>query len=299
MNPITPLRFRSLASGSSGNATLVQGLAEDGQSPFHVLIDCGIPLRQLRSQLQACGLDLGDIHALFVTHEHADHVGPCFELARSQRIPLWCSWGTWLGAGRPDCGGMWQPVRDGQSITWGRMQALPFTVPHDAREPLQLRISQEGLHIALLTDLGHVTPHVLAHARDCHALLLEFNHDPGLLSASRYPPFLKRRIAGRQGHLANAAAAHLLAQVLHPGLQHVVAAHLSQQNNRAEHALQAMQQAVGNQAVALSIATQEAGCDWIAIAAHASEPAETPPPTPAKTAPESTPETTPETAASP
>ncbi|WP_238945187.1 MBL fold metallo-hydrolase [Allofranklinella schreckenbergeri] len=263
MKPPPPLRFRSLASGSSGNATLVQGRAADGQAPFYALIDCGLPLRQLRAQLQTCALTPEDLHAIFVTHEHADHVGPCFDLARRLHIPIWSSYGTWLGAGRPDCDGMWQCARDGQTITWGRMQALPFTVPHDAREPLQLRISQEGLDIALLTDLGHITPHVLTHARDCQALLLEFNHEPDLLAASRYPPFLKRRIAGPQGHLANATAAQLLSQVLHSGLQHVVAAHLSQQNNRPEHALRWMQQAIGTHPIALHIATQEAGCDWI------------------------------------
>ncbi|WP_343293350.1 MBL fold metallo-hydrolase [Vandammella animalimorsus] len=263
-SPGQPLRFRSLASGSAANATLVQGC--DGQgAPMTVLIDCGLTQRQLAARLQGDGLQLRDIQAIFVTHEHSDHVGPSFELARSLGIPIWSSYGTWQGAGCPDAGGLWRVACDGQPIAWGAMQATPFTVPHDAREPLQLCIRQGQARLALLTDLGHVTPHALAHAAHCQALLLEFNHEPELLQQSRYPPFLKRRIAGPRGHLSNAAAAQLLAQVLHAGLRHVVAGHLSQQNNCPQRTLQWMRQAVGEHPVALHIATQEQGCDWIEL----------------------------------
>lgn len=257
------LRFRSLASGSSANATLVAGRGATDQSPFHVLVDCGLNQRQLRARLQRAGLQPADLHAVFVTHEHSDHVGASFELALALDIPIWASYGTWLGAGQPDCRGLLRIARDGLPVQWGAMQATPFTVPHDAREPLQLRIAQDGDSIALLTDLGHVTPHVLAHAAQCDALLLEFNHEPELLSQSRYPPFLKRRIAGRQGHLSNQAAAELLAQVLHPRLKQVVAGHLSRQNNTPELAMQWMRRAIGSEGVALSIADQEQGCGWI------------------------------------
>lgn len=260
-------RFRSLVSGSSANATLIEGPGTQPGTGFRVLVDCGLNMRQLKQHLAQEGLDVSDIQAIFVTHEHSDHVGACFDLAKQYGIPLWCSYGTWLGAGQPDCGQLWQQARDGQAIQWGGMQALPLTVPHDAREPLQLVISSQNERLALITDLGYVTEHVLAHVQNCQALLLEFNHEPELLQRSRYPAFLKRRISGRLGHLSNAAAAQLLEQALHAGLQHVVAAHLSRQNNRPEQVVQWMAQATQGQAVALHVASQESGSPWIVLRA--------------------------------
>ncbi|RMX02623.1 MBL fold metallo-hydrolase [Corticibacter populi] len=261
------MRFRSLASGSAGNATLIEGLqapgADAAPAPFRVLVDCGMNAKQLRQRLQGEGLQMADLDAIFVTHEHSDHVGAAFDVARQWQIPVWSSHGTWLAAGAPDTAGMWQLARDGQPLRWGQMEALPFTVPHDAREPLQLRISQQDVHIAIVTDLGHVTGHVAEHAAHCHALLLEFNHDREMLLQSRYPAFLKRRISGRLGHLANEVAAELLQQVLHDDLQYVVAAHLSQQNNRPEHALHWMRHAVQQAPVELLVASQEGGSGWI------------------------------------
>ncbi|THU05231.1 MBL fold metallo-hydrolase [Lampropedia puyangensis] len=258
-------RFRSLASGSAGNATLIEAPCAAQNEPFRVLVDCGLNLRQLRAHLHHDGLDVNDIQAIFVTHEHSDHVGACFDLAARLQIPVWSSYGTWHGAGQPDCAGMWQPAYDGQAILWGDMSATPFTVPHDSREPLQLVITHNQQRLALLTDLGHVTEHVLAHVRGCHAILLEFNHDPDLLQNSRYPAFLKRRISGRLGHLSNAAAAALLREVIHPGLHAVVAGHLSKQNNQVAHVQQWMQQATQGYQVVLSIASQELGSPWVEL----------------------------------
>ncbi|THJ35991.1 MBL fold metallo-hydrolase [Lampropedia aestuarii] len=260
-------RFRSLVSGSSGNATLIEGPGSLPGTVFRVLVDCGLNLRQLKQHLAQDGLDASDIQAIFVTHEHSDHVGASFSLAKQYGIPLWCSYGTWLGAGEPDCAGLWQQASDGLAIQWGGMQALPFTVPHDAREPLQLVIRSQDMRLGLVTDLGHVTEHVVAHVQDCQALLMEFNHEPELLAKSRYPAFLKRRISGRLGHLSNAAAAQLLKQVLHPQLGHVVAGHLSRQNNQEHKVLEWMAQATAGHAVALHIATQEAGSPWVVLRA--------------------------------
>lgn len=260
-------RFRNLVSGSSANATLIEGPGSQAGTVFRVLVDCGLNLRQLKQHLAQEGLSVSDIQAIFVTHEHSDHVGACFDLARQHSIPVWCSYGTWLGAGEPDCAGLWQQASDGRMIQWGGMQAMPFTVPHDAREPLQLVISHRGMRLALVTDLGHVTEHVLAHVQGCQALLLEFNHEPEMLAQSRYPAFLKRRISGRLGHLSNAAAAQLLEQVLHADLSHVVAGHLSRQNNQPDRVLEWMAQATQGQAVSLHVASQEAGAPWIVLRA--------------------------------
>lgn len=262
--PALRLRFRSLASGSAANATLVEGWQDE--TVFRALVDCGMNLRQLEKRLAEDALSISELDAVFVTHEHTDHVGCCFELARKRRIPIWASHGTYQGAGAPDAQGMWQVARDGEAFEWGcGLRVTPFTVPHDAREPLQLRISAGAASLALVTDLGHITDHVLEHVQDCQALLLESNHDPAMLARSRYPEFLKRRIGGRHGHLANAVAAQLLAEVRHPGLRHVVAAHLSQQNNHPDLARQALAGGLGWHADDVLVASQEAGCAWVEV----------------------------------
>lgn len=236
------LRFRNLGSGSTGNATLVEAT---GLKTRRVLVDCGLGVRQLLARLGQAGLsdDPGqEIDAIFITHEHSDHIGCARQLALRHRIPLWMSRGTYLGIGEPDLGGLLHIAADGQAIDLGDLQLMPFTVPHDAREPLQLRCSDGASHLGILTDLGHATDHVLTSLSDCHALLLEFNHDEDLLEHSSYPPSLKRRVGGRYGHLSNKAAAAIVQALSHERLGLVVAAHLSQQNNRPDLARDAMAQ---------------------------------------------------------
>lgn len=254
------LRFRNLASGSSGNATVVEGSA--GPQVRRLLVDCGLGIRQLQTRLGHAGLAPEQIDAVFITHEHSDHIGCVRTLALRQRIPVWMSHGTHSALGAPDFDGLLHLAHDGQAIDFGTFEALPFTVPHDAREPLQLRCSDGAAHLGLLTDLGHASVHVLKHLAGCHALLLESNHDPQLLAASRYPLFLQRRVGGEHGHLANAAAADILRAVQHPGLQCVVAAHLSAQNNRPELVRPLLADALGWEAERIGIADPLRGTDW-------------------------------------
>lgn len=255
------LRFRNLGSGSTGNATVVE--ARDGLATTRLLIDCGLGVRQLEARLAAAGLELADLDAIFITHEHADHIGCAPELARRRGIPLWMSHGTRHAIARLDASVEVRLVQDGETAALGALQVRPFTVPHDAREPLQLRCSDGARHLGVLTDLGHATRHVLDMLDGCHALLLECNHDPALLEASSYPPFLKRRVAGPWGHLSNASAADIARQLRHDGLCHVVAAHLSQQNNRPELAAQALADALGCAAADVLVADAGTGTAWL------------------------------------
>ena len=255
------MRFCSLGSGSGGNATVV----EAGTS--RVLIDCGFSLRELDTRLARVGLDAGQIDAVFVTHEHGDHVGCAVTLARREGIPLWTSRGTWRAIGEPGLpDGLLRLARDGEAIGVGDLELRPFTVPHDANEPLQLRCSDGARHLGVLTDLGSATPHLLAHLQGCAALLLECNHDPQLLAGSRYPASLKARIGGRFGHLSNDTAAQILAACLHGGLRHLVAAHLSEQNNRPELARTALAAACGAAPGDIVVADPLAGFGWLALA---------------------------------
>lgn len=258
------MRFRSLGSGSAGNATLVE--AHDGIAHSRVLIDCGFTLRELGLRLARCGLAPGDLEAVFITHEHGDHVGCALALARRHRLPLWMSRGTWQAIGAPSLdAGLLNFARDGQTIDLAALQLRPYTVPHDAAEPLQLTLDDGVVRLGILTDAGSITAHLLQALTDCAALLLECNHDPDLLAASLYPPSLKARIGGRLGHLANDRAAEILRHCAHPGLRHVVAAHLSEPNNRPELAAGALAGALGLTAAEIIVANAADGFDWLAL----------------------------------
>jgi len=254
------LRFRSLGSGSTGNATLVE--ASSGTQATRLLIDCGLGIRQLDARLAQAGVALADIDALFITHEHADHVGCAQAFARRHRVPVWMSHGTHAAIGAPELDGLLRVARDGEPIALDAMRLQPFTVPHDAREPLQLTCSDGATTLGVLTDLGHVTAYVLQRLAGCHALLLECNHDSALLEAGPYPAFLKRRVGGLWGHLSNDAAAGAARAVHHAGLRQVVAAHLSEQNNRPELARHALAQALGCADADVAVADAQGSSGW-------------------------------------
>ena len=255
------LRFKSLGSGSSGNATIVQ--ARSATHMTHLLVDCGLGIRQLEIRLGRAGMLAEQIDAIFITHEHADHIGCARQLALRHRIPVWMSLGTYSAMGEPDFTGLLQIACDSVDIEIGPLAVRPFTVPHDAREPLQLTCSDGASTLGVLTDLGHASSHVLEMLAGCGTLLLECNHDPEMLAASTYPAFLKRRVGGRWGHLANEAAA-AIAQAIRPhGLKQVVAAHLSEQNNRPELARQALAAAMDCGEADIHVADGASGCGWL------------------------------------
>ena len=257
------LRFCSLGSGSTGNATLVE--AGSGASVTRLLIDCGFSLRELTLRLSRTGLAVDDIDAVFVTHEHGDHVGCALTLARRHRVPLWTSQGTWRAIGDPTAQEWLNVARDGEPIAIGDLQLQPYTVPHDANEPLQLRVSDGDACLGVLTDIGSSTAHVVAHLQHCDALLLECNHDVQMLANSSYPASLKRRVGGRLGHLSNETAAEILAACLHGGLRHLVAAHLSRQNNRPELAVQALLGVTGGNTDDIIVADPALGFGWLSL----------------------------------
>lgn len=257
------MRFRNLGSGSSGNATIVE--ARSGSRVNRLLVDCGLGIRQLDQRLQRAGLSADDIDAIFVTHEHSDHIGCARQVAMRHQIPVWMSHGTHAGVGSPDFDGLLQLARDGVAIELGELHLTPFTVPHDAREPLQLRCSDGASSLGILTDLGHATEHVLAQLAACQALLLECNHDADLLAGGAYPAFLKKRVGGKMGHLSNARAGEIARALRHPGLGTVVAAHLSQHNNRPELARAALARALDCAAADIAVADQVHGSDWFTV----------------------------------
>jgi phosphoribosyl 1,2-cyclic phosphodiesterase len=255
------LRFKSLGSGSTGNATVVQARGE-GRST-HLLIDCGLGIRQLDARLAHAGMLAEQIDAIFITHEHSDHIGCARQLALRERIPVWMSHGTYAAIGQPDLDGLLRIACDSMAIDMGEMRVLPFTVPHDAREPLQLTCTDGAARLGVATDMGHASSHVLEQLAGCGTVLLECNHDPQMLADSSYPPFLKRRVGGAYGHLANHAAAAIAQSLAARGLRQVVAAHLSEQNNRPELAREALALALGCAPADIPVADSGTGCGWL------------------------------------
>lgn len=258
------MRFCSLGSGSAGNAWVIE--AQRGAAASRVLVDCGFSLRELEVRLARADLSSEDIDAIFVTHEHADHIGSALALSRRRRIPLWMSRGTWRAMAEPVLpDDLLHFARDGQPIAVGDLELRPFTVPHDAQEPLQLSCSDGGRRLGILTDVGSCTAHLLTQLQRCDALAIECNHDRAMLARSRYPASLKARIGGSHGHLANDAAAEILAACQHAALGHIVAAHLSAENNTPQIAAQALAAACGASADEIIVATARTGTPWLAL----------------------------------
>lgn len=227
------MRFASLGSGSKGNATLVRA------GDTLLMIDCGFSLRETTRRLDRLGVRPDQLDAILVTHEHSDHCAGVAALSRKFRIPVYLTHGT-AGSGRCARSHRLCCFDSEARFSVGSLDIQAVTVPHDAAEPCQYLLSEGGLTLGILTDLGSVTPHVLDHYRHCHSLVLEFNHDLHMLQVGDYPPHLKRRVGGDWGHLSNDQAAGLLRQLggARPG--HLVVAHVSENNNsraRAERAL--------------------------------------------------------------
>ena len=256
------MRFCSLGSGSTGNATLIE--SRSGTRITRVLIDCGFSMKEIDARLQRAGVAIGSLDAVFVTHEHGDHVGCAFTLARRHGVALWMSRGTYRAIGEPEAANL-SFARDGDAIAIGDLELRPYTVPHDAREPLQLTIGDGAVRLGVLTDAGASTPHLLRHLAGCDALLLETNHDREMLANSAYPASLKARIGGRLGHLANDTSAAILAACEPRRLRHLVAAHLSERNNTPLLAAAALAAVVGAATREIVVADPQTGFGWLDI----------------------------------
>jgi phosphoribosyl 1,2-cyclic phosphodiesterase len=250
------MRFASLGSGSEGNGLVI----EAGRT--RVMIDCGFGLRDAASRLARLGLAPDSLAAILVTHEHSDHVGGVPAFASKYGIAVWATFGTIAAASR--LAGIDQVFGfdSHDAFTVGELTISPFPVPHDAREPVQFVVGDGARRVAVLTDIGVTTPHVEASVSGCDALVLECNHDADMLAQGPYPYPLKQRIAGPRGHLSNADAAAILGRIDTTRLQHVVAAHLSHQNNTADSARAALAAALDCAPDWIGIADQAEGFGW-------------------------------------
>lgn len=231
------LSYCTLASGSSGNASLIRA---DNDV---VLLDCGLTGRKLWASMEELDLDPGQIRAVLVTHEHSDHCAGVGVVARRLGVPVYATRGTWKGMLRrvsPLKQEQMQQVIPGEPFQVGRLSIDAFPLSHDARQPCGYRFS-DGVHsVGFLTDTGVVLPEARERIRRCTGLVLESNYDPAMLDNGSYPAFLKARIGGASGHMSNSDCAGLLEELAAEQTRHVLLAHLSQDNNRPDLALQEM-----------------------------------------------------------
>lgn len=252
------LRFCSIGSGSEGNALVVE------VNQTRVMLDCGFGFAETERRLARAGLAGRDINAIVVTHEHSDHIGGVERFARRNGIPVWMTHGT-AAAG----GASWlvqvTEVDPHSAFQVGDIAITPYLVPHDAREPVQYVFSDGAVRLGVLTDTGTITAHIQDCLSGCDALVLETNHDLDRLMNGPYPISLKRRVAGRFGHLDNATAASLLRDIDCRKLQHLVAAHLSKQNNTPSLAREALAAPLGCAPEWVGVATQSDGFAWRSI----------------------------------
>lgn len=252
-------KFCPLASGSKGNAIYVEG------EETKILIDAGISFKALTERLGKINVDVGEIDAILVTHEHGDHVRGLERTASTLNIPVFANSETAKATmvemrKRP----RFKIFSTGESFEFGDMEIHPFSVQHDTLDPVAFTIRIGEIKFGICADLGFATTLVRAHLLECDYLYLEANHEPSMVYACNRPAVYKQRVLGRQGHLSNDAAADLVHEIDHPGLKHIYLAHLSSECNHPELAIQRVQEKVSRE-LSLSIAFQEKISDLIEL----------------------------------
>jgi phosphoribosyl 1,2-cyclic phosphodiesterase len=247
------LGYCPLGSGSKGNCIYV------GTPTTKILIDAGLSARQTRERLSQIGVQLEEIQAVVLTHEHVDHAAGLKMLAGRMGIPVVANGETARALQTQATFHMaFKLFTTGESFEIGDLEIHPFSIQHDAVDPVGFTMRFGGIRLGFCTDLGMATSLVAAQLAHCDYLYIESNHDEELVLGSKRPDIYKRRVLGRQGHLSNVDCAQLLSQLMHGGLRHIHLAHLSQECNRPQLALETIRQRLGSRCPPLAIAPQDA-----------------------------------------
>ena len=224
----------SLGSGSSGNCYYLA--TEDTQ----ILIDAGIGIKHLKRMLKEKDIRIEDLNAVFITHDHADHIKAVGHLANDYEIQIYATEAVHIGINRNYCltsklpSTHQQIIHKTHTVKLGDMCITPFDVPHDSSDCVGYRIEADDIVFCIITDAGHATESIRQQIGEANYLVLEANYDEDMLMMGPYPAYLKGRIKGDKGHLSNKESAQLVAEYASPALKQIWLCHLSEENNHPE-----------------------------------------------------------------
>jgi phosphoribosyl 1,2-cyclic phosphodiesterase len=262
---MTQLVYQPLSSGSKGNLTYLSS------KDTHILIDCGLPLKHTLERLNAAHIDASKIDAILLTHEHSDHIRGLDVFARRYNTPVLCTNALALHL-KNECGWdlNYKVFSKEDPFYYGSIHIDPIGISHDAVDPVAFVFTIQGHRIGHCTDLGFVSSLVAKKLEGCHILLLESNHDIGMVHSSTRPQVYKKRVLSRVGHLSNEASSELIAHLYHPGLKKLYLGHLSEECNHADKALHVHQGALEKigQTLDIEIAYQHEISSRVDVDAH-------------------------------
>jgi phosphoribosyl 1,2-cyclic phosphodiesterase len=222
---MSQLCLSSLNSGSNGNCYYI------GNDRDAVLIDAGISCRETEHRMARLGLSLRNVRAIFISHDHSDHIRGVEVLSRKHRIPVYITPATCTNSRMRLDSRLVRPFTAHEPLHFGSLTVNPFPKQHDAIDPHSFTVTGDGITVGVFTDIGEACENVARHFGLCHAAFLEANYDETMLEEGRYPVFLKRRIRGDHGHLSNMQALEIFNSYRAPFLNLLVLSHLSAQNN--------------------------------------------------------------------
>lgn len=242
--------FCPLASGSKGNCIYL------GSGQTKILIDAGISAKAIKERLEQINVDLADIDAILITHEHGDHIQGLKMLACKMGIPVYANSETAKGIVESlhECP-KFKIFSTGETFELGDLEIHPFSIQHDTLDPVAFTVRLNSLKLGFCTDLGFVTTLVQNQLRECDYLYVEANHQPSMVYASARPMVYKQRVLSRTGHLSNTSCGQLLCEVAHPNLKHVHLAHLSSECNTPETALSVIRTILQEKGICLDMCT--------------------------------------------
>lgn len=220
-----PLHLCSLNSGSNANCYYI------GNDHEAILVDTGLSCRETERRMQQRGLEMGKLKAIFISHEHGDHITGMSGLSKKYHLPVYITNGTFLNSRMPLEEDLICTFKHGVAVSIGGLSVTPFKKSHDAADPHSFMISHNGVHAGVITDIGYACKRVIRYFSQCHAAFLEANYCPDMLRNGSYPYHLQKRISGDEGHLSNQQALELFQHYRNPALELLILSHLSKNNN--------------------------------------------------------------------
>lgn len=240
------MNFCSLASGSSGNCHLIN------DNEKYLLIDAGLSGKKIETKLKEIDVDPKKLSGILVSHEHTDHICGVGILSRRYNIPIYANIGTWNGM-RSKIGNISdQNIKyftSNENFLIGDFHIKPYSISHDAEDPVGFSIKKNNIKISITTDLGYINEDILEEIRDSNLVILESNHDEEMLKAGRYPYSLKRRVLSNVGHLSNEAAGNAIVDLVSRNVKSVLLGHLSKENNFPELAIATIEGILGSKKI--------------------------------------------------